>query len=59
VAVAVTPVAVVLSKKLVAHLALKSPAATLILPALLPVALSLGMASRRCPRTRHRCRWPW
>jgi len=44
VAVVVTPVAVVLFKKLVAHLALKSPVATLILPAMLPVALSLGMA---------------
>ena len=32
------------SKKLVAHLMLKSPLASLILPALLPVALSLGMA---------------
>lgn len=40
-----TPVAIVLFRKLVARLALKSPVATLILPALLPVALSLGMAA--------------
>jgi Family of unknown function (DUF7010) len=44
-AAAATPVAIVLFRKLVAHLALKSPLATLILPALLPVALSLGMAA--------------
>lgn len=44
VAVVVTPIAVILFKKLVSHLVLKSPLATLILPALLPVALSLGMA---------------
>jgi hypothetical protein len=43
-AVAAMPIAIILFKKLVAHLALKSPLATLILPALLPVALSLGMA---------------
>jgi hypothetical protein len=39
-----TPVAIFLFRKLVARLALKSPLATLILPALLPVALSLGIA---------------
>lgn len=39
-----TPVAIYLFRKLVARLALKSPLATLILPALLPVALCLGMA---------------
>src|SRR5512134_3529102 len=39
-----TPVAIFLFRKLVARLALKSPLATLILPALLPVALCLGMA---------------
>ena len=43
-AVVATPIAIILFKKLVSHLALKSPLATLILPALLPVALSLGMA---------------
>jgi hypothetical protein len=41
--VAATPFAMVLFRKLVARLALKSPLATLILPALLPVALSPGM----------------
>lgn len=45
VAVAATPIAIILFKKLVSHLLLKSPLATLILPALLPVALSLGMAA--------------
>jgi hypothetical protein len=44
VAVVATPIAVVLFKKLVSQLTHKSPLATLILPALLPVALSLGMA---------------
>ena len=39
-----TPVAIYLFRKLVAQLELKSPLATLILPALLPVALSLGLA---------------
>lgn len=43
-AVAATPIAIILFKKLVSHLTHKSPLATLILPALLPVALSLGMA---------------
>lgn len=43
-AVVATPIAIILFKKLVSRLALKSPLATLILPALLPVALSLGMA---------------
>jgi Family of unknown function (DUF7010) len=38
------PIGIVLFKKLVAHLMLKSPLVSLILPALLPVALSLGMA---------------
>ncbi len=42
--VLVTPVAILFFRKLVARLALKSPLATVILPALLPVALSLGMA---------------
>jgi hypothetical protein len=40
-----TPVSVILFKKLVAHLERKSPVATLTLPALLPVALSLGMVT--------------
>ena len=43
VAVVTTPIAIILFKKLVSHLVPKSPLATLILPALLPVALSLGM----------------
>ena len=43
-AVVATPIAIILFKKLVSHLTVKSPLATLILPALLPVALSLGMA---------------
>jgi Family of unknown function (DUF7010) len=45
VAVVATPVAVVFFRWLVSRLQLKSPLATLILPALLPVALSLGMAA--------------
>jgi hypothetical protein len=44
VAVVATPIAIILFKKLVSRVALKSPLATLILPALLPVGLSLGMA---------------
>ena len=44
-AVVATPIAIILFKKLVSHLALKSPLATLILPALLPVALSLAIAA--------------
>jgi hypothetical protein len=43
-AIAATPIAIVLFKKLVSRLALKSPLATLILPALLPVVFSLGIA---------------
>ncbi len=39
-----TPIAILFFRNLVAKLALKSPLATLILPALLPVALCLGMA---------------
>jgi len=45
VALVATPIAVILFKKLISHLVLKSALATLILPALLPVALSLGMAA--------------
>jgi hypothetical protein len=44
-AAAATPIGIILFKKLVSRLALKSPLATLILPALLPVGLSLGMAA--------------
>ena len=39
-----TPIAILLVRKLVARLALKSPLATLILSAMLPVALGLGVA---------------
>lgn len=39
------PVAVALLRKLVRRLEVKSPLATLILPAMLPVGLSLGMAA--------------
>lgn len=45
VAIVATPIAIILFKKLVSHLTLKSPLATLISPALLPVALSLGIAA--------------
>jgi hypothetical protein len=44
ISVLATPIVILLVRKLVARLALKSPLATLILPAMLPVALGLGLA---------------
>ena len=46
VAVVATPIAIILFKKLVSHLALKSPLAPLILSALLPVSLVVGHRGR-------------